>query len=445
MKRRSLIKAIAAGSLTAATPLTCLVGRNALAAGTTRPIRTVFLFHPNGCVPDIFFPKPGGTVLPAMTAPLQKVFNNLLFVDGIGYAGAAFTHEGGCAKCLTGYSGATKDQGSQGLSSIEVLMGNEDWTNRASNGISLKSIQMGVATQWGDSVSKRISFDGTKDLQAEDDPRKLYPLLFGNTGTGTAPGDLRLDMLSAAKADMARLRTQLGTLEKERMDQHTEALSALETRITASGTGGVCTGPNISSVGTERAETALWRTAVLENISSIQQDMAIAALSCGLTRTMAFSYGVSVSPIVVPGTTNNDHQLSHEDAATHTTSKIWWMGEIAKLITKMANTPDGDGSSLLDNTILVTVSDLAHGNRHNHFRIPMFIAGGKNTGLVGGRTVNLAPYGKARVQGDQDATVASICHTDVLNTIAEVAGYKNVVLPGSEGRIHNAWLGDVKP
>jgi hypothetical protein len=140
MKRRSLIKAVAAGSLTAATPLACLLARNALAAGNTAPIRTIFLFHPNGCVPDIFFPKAGSRTLPAMTAPLQSVYDNLVFIDGIGYAGPDYTHEGGAFKCLTGRM--TRDDK---FSSIDVLMGKEDWANRASNGISVPSVQMGVA------------------------------------------------------------------------------------------------------------------------------------------------------------------------------------------------------------------------------------------------------------------------------------------------------------
>ncbi|MEM9360901.1 MAG: DUF1552 domain-containing protein, partial [Pseudomonadota bacterium] len=154
MKRRSLLKAIAAGSLTAATPLSCLLARNAMAQSNTDTpqIRTIFLFHPNGCVPDVFFPEAGSSVLPAMTAPLSSVYENLVFLDGIGYAGAANTHEGGVAKCLTG-----RMEFSDTYSSIDVLMGKEDWLNRAENGISVPSVQMGVGTLWGNDDKKRIS------------------------------------------------------------------------------------------------------------------------------------------------------------------------------------------------------------------------------------------------------------------------------------------------
>lgn len=50
-------------------------------------------------------------------------------------------------------------------------MGKEDWANRASNGISVPSVQMGVATLWGNDDSKRISHDGGTTLDSVCDPR----------------------------------------------------------------------------------------------------------------------------------------------------------------------------------------------------------------------------------------------------------------------------------
>lgn len=444
MQRRSLIRAVAAGSLTAATPLACLLTRNALAATNAPHIRTIFLFHPNGCVPDIFFPKAGSRTLPAMTAPLQSLYDNLVFIDGIGYAGPDYTHEGGSFKCLTGRM--TRDDKH---SSIDVLMGKEDWANRATNGISVPSVQMGVATLWGNDDNKRISHDGGTTLDAVCDPRLMYPRLFGGGSSGNG---FEQQMLSIARNDLTRLRANLGSIEKNRMDQHTEALSVLEARFRTDNTAlNACAKPDISSAprasGLDTDE-ALSQSNVLELASSLQQDIAVAALSCGITRTIAFSYGVSVSPVKVPGSSIGDHDASHSDAATHTKSKVFWMGQVAKFIQKLANTPDGTGS-LLDNTILVTVSDLAHGNYHNHFRIPMLIASGKNNnvGLVTGRSLDWrnARAATAKVQGDQNEFDRSINHTDVLDTIRQVAGYSSFQMPNKEGDVLLGWRGDSQP
>ncbi len=444
MKRRSLIKALAAGSMLTMTPLATLLGRSAMAQGTQR-MRTIFLYHPNGCVPDIFFPTPGNfggnPTFPAMSAPLKSVASQLVFLDGIGYEGDKPTHEGGALKCLTG---VREDIGN--LSSIDVQMGKEDWINRNSNGISKPSIQMGVGTQWGGDSSKRISYDAGTSLHAVDDPRVLYPQLFGSSTGGTAGDPVQLDILTRSREDLNRMRTQLGGVERDRLDQHLAALDVLESKIKGSATGTSCSDlgatikPRINMI-TGGNDAALWATAKLANISDIQQDLAVAALSCGLTRTIAFSYGVPVCPIVVPGTSNADHDLSHQNAAAHTTSKIWWMDQFAKLIKKLADTPDVNGS-LLDNTVLCAVSDLAHGNYHNHFRIPMFLAGGKNAGLVTGRSVNLGPLGTSgKAMGGQNKNDKSVNHSNVLMTVVEKAGYKTITMPTADGRINNIWTG----
>jgi len=438
MKRRSLLKALAAGSLTAMTPLATLLARSAMAADVQR-IRTLFLYHPNGCVPDVFFPAAGplaGANFPAMSAPLQPVANQLLFLDGIGYEGDANTHEGGAMKCLTGCSTSPA-----GRSSIEVQMGKEDWSNRASSGVSKPSLQMGVGTKWGGDTSKRISYDNGSTLHPVDDPRVLYPQLFGSAGTSVDPN--KIQILARAREDLNRLRTQLGSIERERLEQHVAALDVLEQRL-GSATGGCL---NVSSTIKPRIdaisggeEQALWASSVLANISAIQQDLAVATLSCGITRSIAFMYGVPVSPIVVPGTSTGDHDLSHQDAAAHTTSKIWWMGQMRQFIDKLAATPDVNGS-LLDNTIICTVSDLAHGNWHNHHRIPMILAGGKNAGLITGRSVDLRPLGvTGKRWGDQTTNQGGVNHSNVLMTIAEKAGYSTVTMPTANGRINNVWV-----
>jgi hypothetical protein len=116
------------------------------------------------------------------------------------------------------------------------------------------------------------------------------------------------------------------------------------------------------------------------------------------------------------------------------------MGQIRQFIQKLAATPDVNGS-LLDNTIICTVSDLGHGNYHNHHRIPMFLAGGKNAGLITGRSVDLRPLGEVNKRwGDQTSTQGGVNHTNVLMTIAEKAGYRNVVMPTANGRINNVWV-----
>lgn len=450
MKRRSLFKAIAAGSLTAASPLACVLARNAMAQNGDRPIRTIFLFHANGCAPDIFFPKAGSSALPAMTKDLQSVYENLVFLDGVGYPGAQGTHEGGCAKCLTGRSSLSDPN-----PSIDIAMGKEDLANGA---VIKGSIQMGVGTKWGRDRNKQISHDGSASFMAECDPRVVYPQVFGLSGEESSGGSTSQKfILDAAAEDLARLEMRLGGIEKERMQLHAQALSDLERAIGQSDGAAMdmlCNGPDISEAPMYDASDTVnqWsETNVLELASELQQQIAITALSCGITKTVAFSYGASTNETVHPTTNLGDHPSSHGNEEVHTRSKIWHMQKVADFINRLKNTPDGSGS-LLDNTIIVTVSDLGHGNAHDHYRIPMFLASGvnNNVGLVTGRSLDWrnSPAATKKVLGDRgpgDHPTGTISHTDVLDTIRQVAGYTSFKMPQTEGNIMAAWTGGSEP
>ncbi|MCJ8314788.1 MAG: DUF1552 domain-containing protein, partial [Saccharospirillaceae bacterium] len=366
MNRRSLFKAITAGSMACGSMLSLLT-RSALAADNTQRLRTLFIFTPNGCVPDLFFPVAGSAVLPAQTAPLQSVYDKCVFIDGLAMFGEAGTHEGGTNKCLTGYAGA--ESVAPDTSSIEVLLGKQDWANKASTQIALPHYQMGVDVQWGADNTRKISWDQGTGLQSKDDPRICFDELFGgvpaNTGSDPAPvpneRHAQLKIFDVINQQLNAVSSSLGAVEKRRLDQHAQAMSVLESKLNLqySSNGPVvkpinCNTPNIDLSGiTERND-------LINNvipISDLQQDLAIQALSCNITRTIAFSYSNSVSPTVHAGLNKGDHDLSHIGGAAHTSSKAKWSAEIKKFIDKMAATPDVDGS-LLDNTIICVVSDV---------------------------------------------------------------------------------------
>jgi hypothetical protein len=75
--------------------------------------------------------------------------------------------------------------------------------------------------------------------------------------------------------------------------------------------------PNIRLSRLKVQDDALSQTDVLDLASGLQQDIAVAALSCGITRTIAFSYGVSVSPVKVPGSALGD-QNATDRSINHT-------------------------------------------------------------------------------------------------------------------------------
>lgn len=424
MQRRSIIKGIMAAPLWTALPLSHLIARTAMAAD--RPIRTLFIYHPNGCSPDAWHPAAtaANPTLKAQTNPLSKVKQFCTFMDGFYLAGDGNTHEGGAAKVLT----ANHTSGGQGgsSSSIEVALGQLSPTL-------FKSYQIGcLGGYWSD---KTISFNGTTRLPYEDNPQNAFKTLFGsgtaNTGGGNSNAD-QLRILDNVSKDLSRLRAQLGSIEKERLDLHAESFKTLQDRLTAQGMqssgGATCSssGINLQGLGPNEARAV----EKVKTLSEVQQDICIQALSCDLVRSVSFMYSHPVSPIVVPGGSMGDHDASHGNAAQFTPSKVWWMGQIANFIEKMSKVPDGTSGTLLDNTIVLLVSELGDSNLHDHWRVPFVLAGGKNTGLKSNRALDFRSS-----NGGKGAN-----HGDLLTAIAQKAGYTSVAKFGlASGPMNGIW------
>jgi hypothetical protein len=418
MQRRSLLKGIATASLSSALPLSHLLARSAMAAD--KPIRTLFIYHPNGCTPYAWHPSAGtNPTLKEQTAPLEKVKRFCTFLDGFYLAGEGNTHEGGAAKVLTANNANSNNGGSS--SSIEVFLGQQSPTL-------FKSYQIGcLGGYWAD---KTISFSGSTRLPYEDNPRNAFSTFFG-TGTTTGGGNANADelrVLDAASKDLARLRAQLGSVEKDRLDLHAESFKTLQDRITAQGgTTSSCsaTGISLSGVGANDSRAV----EKVKTLSQLQQDIIIQALACDLVRNVSFMYSHPVSPIVVPGGTLGDHDASHGGADQFTPSKTWWIREIADFIEKMSKVPDGPSGSLLDNTLVLLVSELGDSNLHDHIRVPFVLAGGKNTGLVGNRALDFKAANSGRGGN----------HGDLLTAIAQKAGYNVPKFGLANGPISGIW------
>ena len=81
-------------------------------------------------------------------------------------------------------------------------------------------------------------------------------------------------------------------------------------------------------------------------------------------------------------------------------------------INQLRAVPTGDGSSLLDHTLVFLCSELGHSARHNHKDMPFVVAGGSALGLQTGRYLD---YRSAN-GGDGDS------HAKLLVSIANYLG-----------------------
>lgn len=127
-------------------------------------------------------------------------------------------------------------------------------------------------------------------------------------------------------------------------------------------------------------------------------DLCVLALRCGLTHVLNFSMGPSLSLASYPFLssdlqTMDIHTASHwfiydpPNSAKEQWYKLinrWHMSMFARLLEAMQE-QDGTGSSLLDRSVVVGLSELSWGGTHDPYNLPVLLAG---AGVQGGQSVH---------------------------------------------------------
>jgi hypothetical protein len=126
------------------------------------------------------------------------------------------------------------------------------------------------------------------------------------------------------------------------------------------------------------------------------------ALQLDLTRVVNLAFGSSNNAVdfasIIGGSQFTDnitypfasfgvHALAHRDegidSPTLAVITDWYMQRTVELVQLLAATPDTDGQSVLDNTVVVLFSEVSQA--HFHGNLPLVLFGGKNLSLQGNR------------------------------------------------------------
>ena len=111
-------------------------------------------------------------------------------------------------------------------------------------------------------------------------------------------------------------------------------------------------------------------------------DLQVAAFRADLTRVTTMMIGREGSMRAYPeiNVSDSHHPLTHHRNNPDFIEKVTQINTfhtslLAGLLGKMKATQDGDGGSLLDNSLIVYGSGISDGNRHTHENLPMLVAG----------------------------------------------------------------------
>ena len=236
-----------------------------------------------------------------------------------------------------------------------------------------------------------------RPLPYQANPEMAYKDLFGVAATGSkskAEQSLQNVLLDHMVGDIKRLQRELGSAGREKLNYYLGAfeslqdrqrkLKGLEAEIRKSA-------PQINDKFSSEVET--------DRLES-HFDIAAAALVSGITNVAAIRADTLDVTYRGLGISKHVHGLGHAESVNGMTSnearnriRRFHMQQIGRVAAKLKSVPEGEGT-MLDNTLIVYLSDAAEKHHASCSEWPFLLLGGLGQSKVGaGRYLQFPSYG----------------------------------------------------
>jgi hypothetical protein len=195
----------------------------------------------------------------------------------------------------------------------------------------------------------------------------------------------RKSVVDFLKDDVSRLASRFTAADRARLDAHLSGIQRIEKQLTTGAQ--TCATPTLPARIDPRAMDNF------PKIATIQMDLMMLALTCGMTNVATFMFANADSWQFYPwlGIPEEHHTMSHagdSDAATNeklVKINIWHAEQIKYMVDKLAAATETDGTSMLDNSLLLWGNEIGRGNTHTYQDIPWMLLGGAGGALNMGR------------------------------------------------------------
>jgi hypothetical protein len=248
-------------------------------------------------------------------------------------------------------------------------------------------------------------------VPCEIDIYALYSKLFGsltptpgNGGAADATRRLaqRKSVLDAVAADLTALQGRLGANERIKVDTHLSAVRDLEKRLSATMTGNPTTPASCSTVKPSKTgvpSTGQGNEANADTLTRLFMEFIANAVACNLVGVLTFQLGrggehFHYDWLKLPGMRPDFHdEIAHKDNGSDATAASVMVGVNqyhAEIFTdlgkRLAAFPQANGTTALDNSLVVWGNELATGP-HGTNGVPIVFIGGaagklKRTGYM---------------------------------------------------------------
>jgi len=369
------------------------------------PLRSAFLFFPNGAIPAAWWPKEEGKdfEISRTLKPLEPVRQYLQVLGGLNQKNAEGGPDGGGDHArsngvfLTGVRLNKSATDIRAGLSIDQAIAREvgHLTRFPSLELSSDAIRTSGACDSGYACAYQYNLSWsspTTPVAAEFNPRMVFERLFGKGAPGERTENMKRrqkeqrSVLDFVLEDARGMNRRLNGRDKDKLDQYLTGIREIETSIEKAERFGVAQDP-----GTETPSgIPLERSQYIQ----IMFDMLVLAFQTDSTRVATLLLGHDGDNRSLPeiGISEGHHDLSHHFNSEEKIQKLmeidlWYATQFAKFLQKLEATKDMDGQSLLHNSMILFGAGNADSNRHTHSNLPLILAGGGGGALTPGRYV----------------------------------------------------------
>ncbi|MEO0445782.1 MAG: DUF1552 domain-containing protein, partial [Verrucomicrobiota bacterium] len=187
--------------------------------------------------------------------------------------------------------------------------------------------------------------------------------------------------------EVRRLEKSLGTADKGRMDQYLTSLREAEIRTRRADAWLDTPLPEIAEADRKRTNRDIAQNQAGDYFRTVY-DLMVLAFQTDVTRVATFSLGGEGQAIAIPeiGITESRHQLSHHGGDPGYMEKLtnydtFAIEQFSYFLSRLEETKELSGRSLLGSTMSLFGSGMAYGHSHGNANLPIVLAGGSDLGL----------------------------------------------------------------
>lgn len=380
----------------------------AAAKSSKPPVRMCFWYVPNGVHLPTWFPTNEGPLvdLPETLRPLSFARDSLNCFHGLTHNTALTNgdsegcgHGQGAASFLTGAQAYKTQDAVRVDTSVDQVyarhVGNA--TRFPSLELGCESARSGNAFGYSGTYKTHISWrTPTSPAPYEMNPKVVFDRLFTKGSTSLTRATVadrdfyRKSMLDYVLDDANRIRDRVAKTDQRKLDQYLTGVREVERRIQHAAT-------TVELPGSDFPRPAGIPEDFDEHLR-LMCDLMVPAFQTDGTRASSFMVTKEATDRNYPwlGFTDGHHELSHHAGREERNRKLraidrYHISILAYMIEQMMTIEEGDGTTLLDNSMVLYGSGISDGDRHDHVNLPVIVLGKGGGGFRTGRHSRCRP------------------------------------------------------